>query len=127
MTGGLPPNDPRLIGLFQQAEALLLPSLSETFGLVILEAWATGTMVVSSRTSGAASLLRNGYNGWFFDLDRPETFHSALDQTLAKSESTKELLNHGADEVSRKYNVNSLAERMKTLYEELIAEKQCVT
>ena len=127
LTGGLPPDDPRLIGLFQEAEALLLPSLSETFGLVILEAWATGTMVVSTRTSGAISLLRNGYNGLFFDLDTPETFHKALEQALAKSETARQLLSHGADEVSRKYNLNTLAGRMKRLYEELIEEKRCVT
>jgi starch synthase len=56
LTGGLPPNDPRLIGLMQESSALLLPSLSETFGLVILEAWAAGTVVVSSRTSGPSAL-----------------------------------------------------------------------
>jgi glycosyltransferase involved in cell wall biosynthesis len=124
-TGGLPPNDPRLIGLFQQADVLVLTSVSETFGLVILEAWATGTMVLSSRTSGAASLVRDGHNGWLFDLPQPETFHRALDQALAKSEPAKRLLRQGADEVNRKYNVAVLADRMKTLYEQLIEEKQC--
>src|SRR5581483_2120058 len=79
-TGGLPPDDPRLIGLFQEAEVLLLSSMSETFGLVILEAWATGTMVITSRTSGACTLVRHGQNGWLFDLSRPETFHEPLDQ-----------------------------------------------
>jgi glycosyltransferase involved in cell wall biosynthesis len=84
-------------------------------------------MVVSTRTSGAISLLRNGYNGLFFDLDTPETFHKALEQALAKSETARQLLSHGADEVSRKYNLNTLAGRMKRLYEELIEEKRCVT
>jgi len=123
LTGGLPPNDPRLIGLFQEAEAFLLPSLSETFGLVILEAWATDTMVLSSRTSGAASLLRNGQNGWFFDLENPESFHQALDQTLSRSDLAKELVGRGAEEVSRDYNLAVLADRMRKLYEQLIEEK----
>lgn len=122
-TGGLPPNDPRLIGLFQEAEALLLPSLSETFGLVILEAWATDTMVLTSRTSGAAALVRDGHNGWFFDLDHPETFHRALDQTLCRSELAKQLVGRGAEEVSREYSLAVLAGRMKVLYEQLIEEK----
>ena len=124
LTGGLPPNDPCLIGLFQEAEALLLPSLSETFGLVILEAWATDTMVLSSRTSGAASLLRNGQNGWFFDLDQPETFHRALDQTLSRPDLAKRLVGCGAEEVSRDYSLAVIAGRMKQLYEDLIQEKK---
>jgi glycosyltransferase involved in cell wall biosynthesis len=125
LTGGLPPNDPRLIGLFQEAEALVLSSLSETFGLVILEAWATGTMVLSSRTSGACTLVRNGQNGWLFDLDKPETFHEPLDQALAKSEVARRVLRRGGDEVYRDYNIVALAGRMKKLYEELIEEKNC--
>ncbi len=127
LTGGMLPEDPRLIGLFERAEALLLPSLSETFGLVILEAWATGTMVVSTRTSGAAGLVRDGENGWFFDLDRPHTFHEAVEQTLGRSETTRAVLAHGAEEVSRNYNLSVLAGRMKDLYNELIEEKQCAT
>src|SRR5437762_2988778 len=78
------PNDPRLIGLMQEARVLLLPSLSETFGLVILEAWTAGTMVLSSRTSGASALIEHGRNGWLFDLEKPEMFHEALERTLAE-------------------------------------------
>ena len=60
LTGGLAPADPRLIGLLQTASVLVVPSLSETFGLVILEAWVAGTPVLSSRTSGASALVKHG-------------------------------------------------------------------
>jgi glycosyltransferase involved in cell wall biosynthesis len=116
-----------LIGLIQDARALLLPSLSETFGLVVLEAWAAGTVVISSRTSGASALVRHGENSWLFDLDRPETFHTALNQTLAKPEQAKAMADLGAEIVRADYSVHALAGRMKGLYEELIEAKQCVT
>jgi glycosyltransferase involved in cell wall biosynthesis len=126
LTGGLPPNDPRLIGLLQEAEVLLLPSKSETFGLVILEAWATGTMVLSTRTSGACTLVRDGQNGWLFDLDKPETFHQPLALALSKSDSARVMLRRGGDEVHTQYNLGALAARMKSLYEELIEEKNAI-
>lgn len=126
LTGGLPPNDPRLIGLLQEAEVLLLPSKSETFGLVILEAWATGTMALSTRTSGASTLVRHGENGWLFDLDKPESFHEPLAQALSKSEAARQVLNRGVDEVRTQYNIHALAGRMKNLYEELIEEKNAI-
>lgn len=126
LTGGLPPNDPRLIGLLQQAEVLLLPSKSETFGLVVLEAWATGTMVLSTRTSGACALVRDGQNGWLFDLDKPETFHQSLARALSKSDSARSVLRQGSDAVNTQYNVGALAARMKSLYEELIEEKNAI-
>jgi starch synthase len=126
LTGGLPPNDPRLIGLLQEAEVLLLPSKSETFGLVILEAWATGTMVLSTRTSGACTLVQDGQNGWLFDLDKPETFHLPLAQALAKSDAARRMLRRGGHEVHTQYNISALAARMKSLYEELIEEKNAI-
>jgi starch synthase len=127
LTGGLPPNDPRLIGLLQQAEALVLPSLSETFGLIILEAWAAGTLTISSRTSGASALVQSGYDGWLFDLDKPESFHQALEQTLSRPELSKQMAERGAEKVRADYSLDALAGRMRSLYEELIEEKSCVT
>lgn len=126
LTGGLPPNDPRLIGLLQEAEVLVVPSQSETFGLVILEAWATGTMVLSSRTSGACTLIHNGKNGWLFDLDQPQTFHESLDHALMKTEVARRILRRGGDEVNSEYNITALAGRMKNLYAELIEEKNAL-
>jgi glycosyltransferase involved in cell wall biosynthesis len=126
LTGGLPANDPRLIGLLQEARVLLLSSLSETFGLVILEAWAAGTVVLSSRTSGAAELVRNGENGWIFDLYRPQVFHQALEKTLASPEIAKRMVALGA-KVSERHSLEALAGRMKKTYETVIEEKQCAT
>ncbi len=126
LTGAMPPNDPRLIGLLQSAAALLLPSLSETFGLVILEAWAAGTMVLSTRTSGPASLVKEGENGWLFDVDQPRLFHEALDRTLRDRELSRQMVSRGAA-LARTFSVDSLAGRMKSLYERLIEKKQCTT
>jgi glycosyltransferase involved in cell wall biosynthesis len=126
LTGGLPPNDPRLIGLLQAANVLVLPSKSETFGLVVLEAWATGTMVLSTRTSGASTLVRHGENGWLFDLDKPETFHEPLAQALSNSDAARSVLRRGGDDVHTRYNLKALAGRMKSLYEELIEEKNAI-
>ena len=127
LPGGLPPGDPRLIGLFQSAEAILLPSISETFGLVILEAWAAGTCVLSSRTSGALDLVRHGENGWLFDLDDAKTFHAAVDRTLLEPELKSCLAAAGGKLASREYDTTVLAGRIKNLYADLVEEKRCAT
>lgn len=125
LTGGLPPNDPRAIGLLQSAEALLLPSLSETFGLVILEAWAAGTPVLAARASGPAALVRHGLNGWLFDLNDPPGFHAALDRTLSERSLARQLAQNGGT-VTAQYSIEAIAAKVKGLYQELIEEKQCV-
>ena len=126
LTGGLPPGDPRLIGLFQSAESVLLPSISETFGLVILEAWAAGTTVISSRTSGALDLVRNGENGWLFDLTDPATFHGAVGRTLLQPDLKTGLAAAGGKLAGARYDATMLAGRMKALYQQLIAEKNAL-
>ncbi len=126
LTGGLPQGDPRLIGLIQESRAVLLPSISETFGLVLLEAWAAGTTVISSRTSGASALIRNGENGWLFDLSDPRGFHQAVSQILLNPVLRARQAESGRQLVASEYDVMSVAGRVKQLYNELIEAKHAL-
>ena len=126
ITGGLPQGDPRLIGLIQESRAVLLPSISETFGLVLLEAWAAGTTVISSRTSGASALVRDGENGWLFDLSDPRAFHQAVSETLRNSDLRARLAESGRQLATSEYDVRSVAGKVKQLYEELIEAKHAL-
>lgn len=121
-TGGLPPRDPRLIGLMQLAEALVVPSLSETFGLVIMEAWSAGAPVIASRTSGAVEIVREDDNGFMFALDHPDQFHFAVDTVLANPKVARAMAARGRELVARNYDVGVVAGRVKAVYEEVIRE-----
>lgn len=46
-----------------RADLLVLPSLSEAFGMVVTEAMACGTPVLVTESVGAADLVRHGVNG----------------------------------------------------------------
>lgn len=127
MLGKLPPGDPRLIGLLQEARAVLLASVSETFGLVILEAWAAGTPVVSSRTSGAVSLVEEDRNGWLFDLEDPAAFHRAVDRVLLDPEARARCGEAGRCRVVSDFDARMLAGRIRGLYEELGRPLSCIT
>ncbi len=106
--------------LMQEARALVLPSVSETFGLVILEAWACGTPVISSRTSGALELVVDGENGCLFNLRNPAEFHAAVTGLLSFPEAAARMAQSGRELVKSKYDTVALAGRVKNLYEELI-------
>lgn len=127
MPGGFPPGDPRLIGLMQQAAVVVLPSISETFGLVILEAWAAGAPVISSRTSGASALVCHRENGWLFDLEDPQSFHEALDQVLGDPQTAAATAAGGRELARFTYDTRVLAAHVRDLYQELVEEKTCAT
>lgn len=49
--------------LLAHCEALLLPSRVDSFGIVLLEAWAHGKPVIGARAGGVAALVREGVDG----------------------------------------------------------------
>jgi glycosyltransferase involved in cell wall biosynthesis len=70
--------------LFQNALATVVPSrMSEAFGLVVLESYATGKPVIAARHPGLASLVRDGATGHLVPPEAPEALASAIDALLA--------------------------------------------
>lgn len=122
MTGGLAPDDDCLTGLFQGAMAVVLPSVTETFGIVLVEAWAAGAPVLSSRTSGARELVIDGEDGLLFDLDAPSGFHRALSALLTDASLRERLTTAGRCRARDEYDNAVIAERMRRIYETLVEE-----
>lgn len=56
--------------LYAQADCFVMPSLSEPFGLVALEAIAHGVPVVLSRQSGASEVIEHAFKVDFWDTDK---------------------------------------------------------
>jgi 1,2-diacylglycerol 3-alpha-glucosyltransferase len=64
---------------YKKASALILPSYSETWGLVINEAMASGLPVLVSTKCGCAdTLVQNGTNGFTFDPFNEESMKRAI-------------------------------------------------
>lgn len=64
---------------FQQCEAFVLPSIEETWGLVINEAMASGAPILSSKQCGATSVLvQDGRNGFTFDCMDVDILYEGL-------------------------------------------------
>ena len=124
MAGLLPPCSPVLVGMLQHARALVLPSVAEPFGLVLLEAWAAGTTVLSSRTSGAMGFVKDGENGFLFSLDAPEEFHEKLALLLEEDGLCKDQADEGYALLRESHSIEGNVERLTELYEKLVAEKQ---
>lgn len=64
--------------LMASSDVLVLPSISDAFGLVVLEAMALGTPVVVSDHVGAAELVEEGKSGFVFPSGSAEAFVNIL-------------------------------------------------
>jgi glycosyltransferase involved in cell wall biosynthesis len=64
--------------LLRQAAMLVLPSWSEAFPIVVLEAMASGRPVVASDRGGIPEIVRDGLTGLLADPEQPKTFAHAI-------------------------------------------------
>ena len=69
---------------YSQMDVFLFPSLSDTFGLVVLEAMASGIPVVSFRVCGPKSVVDDGVNG--FSAGTPEEFAGGVKRLVLDRE-----------------------------------------
>lgn len=120
---GLPTDDPRLIGLYQIADVFVLPSIEESFGIVLLEAMVAGTITIASRMPGPSRLIDHGHNGWLFDLDEPSSFRRVLDASLTEEKLCVSMCCEAKKRAIEMYDVTIHSQTMMSLYEQLISEK----
>lgn len=85
----LPHDD--LPDLYRAADVVVLPSASETFGLVALEAAACGTPVVATAVGGLRRLVRDGQTGYLVARRSPALFASALSRVLVDPQARARL------------------------------------
>ena len=78
--GPRPPEE--LVSIYQAADIVAVPSYNESFGLVAVEAQATGTPVVAAKVGGLPLAVVDGETGLLVDGHEPEAWADALEQML---------------------------------------------
>ena len=71
-----------LSSAFASADAFVFPSTTETLGLVILEAQASGIAVVAAASPATCEQIEDGVNGMVYDPDDPTALEQALERLL---------------------------------------------
>jgi len=104
---------------YAAADICAVPSLTESFGLVALEAMACGTPVVGTRVGGLQTLIEHGESG----LLVPAGDYQALAQAMAQVLSDDRLrmhLAHGARDRAEHYTWTGAGERISALYDRIL-------
>jgi len=108
---------------YSAAEAVVVPSHYESFGMVALEAMACGTPVVASQVGGLAFLIQDGVTGFTVPVDEPQALAQRLAQLLSDEELRRRMGKQAA-EFARQYSWELIAQRILQLYQEVVSETQ---
>ena len=107
-----PVHGPDKAALLHRAAALVLPSRSENFGNVVLEAWAAGRPVVVTPEVGLAETVRETGAGIV-----AEDLGAALREMLADPDRREEMGRRGVEAVRERFGWEEVARRMERIYE----------
>jgi D-inositol-3-phosphate glycosyltransferase len=104
---------------YRAADAVLVPSRSESFGLVALEAAACGTPVVAAAVGGLLTLVDDGRTGYLIDSREPRHYTAAIDRIL-DDPALSQTLSAGAVRSASSYTWATTAARLRRIYADLV-------
>lgn len=103
---------------YRAADVVLVPSRSESFGLVALEAAACGTPVVAAAVGGLRTLVEHGRTGFLVEGRDPAVFASYTEQVLGSPALAAEVSRQAAQR-ARGYTWSTAAGRLRRIYGDL--------
>ena len=101
------------------ADLFVLPSLSEVFGLVILEAMSYGKCVIASNILGPSTIIQDNKNGILFEPKNSRELGEKIDYLLANDELRKNLGTAARKEIERNYSWDVTFNKILAVYEEV--------
>jgi D-inositol-3-phosphate glycosyltransferase len=112
----------RLALYYRAADVCLVPSRSESFGLVALEAAACGTPVVAAAVGGLRTIVAHGASGFLVEGRDPAAYATYVARLLADPALATEM-SVQATVAAARYRWSITAARLRRLYADLTARR----
>ncbi len=119
----LPPQSrDRLVRLYRAADLVAVPSYSESFGLVAIEAQACGTPVVAAAVGGLPVAVRDGVSGVLVDGHDPPEWAGAIGRLLGLDSAGRAAFSAGAVAQASTFSWEHTVDALLAAYHRAIAD-----
>jgi glycosyltransferase involved in cell wall biosynthesis len=108
-----------LAAAYASADAFLFPSTTETLGMAMLEALASGLPVVAARSGASGEVVSEGESGLFYEPDSPATLVACV-RRLFSDDDLREALARGARAAAEERDWGASTRALRGYYEEAL-------
>lgn len=106
--------------LYNQYDALVLPTVREGLPLVALEAMACGLPVVATHCSSLPELIEEGKGGYLCDLGCPQQFAEAINVLASSPNLRMEMGAYNRNRIEENYTLDLMCSRYLELFEKTL-------
>ncbi len=106
---------------FQASNMFVLPSLSESFGKVLVEAGAAGLPAVASATTGAQEIIQDGENGFLVGIGDKKAMQEKILLLLQNEKLAEEMGQKARSMAEEKFNWRWQIEAVVKMWQEIVA------
>ena len=110
----------RLPRLYGASDVFVLPSVSEAFGIVLLEAMASGVPVIGTRVGGIPEIIDGC--GLLVPPNDPSALADAINSVINNQHLAAKLGRLGKSKIDRVYSWRRVVERILSVYTEVLDE-----
>ncbi|OGV50016.1 MAG: hypothetical protein A2017_08650 [Lentisphaerae bacterium GWF2_44_16] len=115
---------PGLINLYCSADIFVLPTLIETFGMVLVEAMAAGLPIVTTDAEGVKDVIEHGVNGLKAPSGNIEKISGIISELIADKELKNRLSNDALLTAENTYDWKTVTDKYIGFYREIIDKKK---
>lgn len=105
--------------LYREADCFVLPTYSENFGIVVAEALASGTPVITTKGTPWQDLESRGC-GWWTEIGAQPTAEALMSFLSCSAEQLETMGRRGRHLIEEKYSTQKVAQDMLNLYQRLL-------
>jgi glycosyltransferase involved in cell wall biosynthesis len=109
-----------VLSLMAAADVVVMPSLAEPFGLVLLEAMSLGRPVVATRAGGPLEIVADGVTGLLIPPADPPALSAALARLIANPAEARAMGQAARDRFEQLFTDEHMAGAIADLYRELV-------
>jgi glycosyltransferase involved in cell wall biosynthesis len=117
-------NDQQKKDFFAGLDIFALPSRSDSFGLVLLEAWANGLPNVAYRAGGIADVVRHEQDGLLVPCGNIEHLADALLRLIQDESLRRRFGQAGQNRLAHEFRWSDKLELVRRVYREVVSARK---